>query len=159
MSARPATPDDADELIRLRAIMLQTFGDPRSWNDDWRPPSRQTLRKRLTGPGSSIAAFVVDRPGGSGLAACAVGIIEERLGNPANLGGLTGYVFNVSTDPGFRRRGHARACLEALLEWFRSRDVGVVDLRASTEGEPLYSDLGFKRTPDPAMRLRMSHDG
>jgi GNAT superfamily N-acetyltransferase len=157
MSARPATPDDADELVRLRAVMLQTFGDPTTWNDDWRSPSRETLRKRLTGPGSSMAAFVVDRADGSGLAACAVGIIEERLGSPGNLSGLTGYVFNVSTDPGFRRRGHARACMESLLQWFRSRGVGPVDLRASAEGEPLYADLGFRRTPDPAMRLRVPH--
>jgi hypothetical protein len=49
--------------------------------------------------------------------------------------------------------------MEGLLEWFRSRGVGLVDLRASTDGEPLYSDLGFKRTADPAMRLRMSHHG
>jgi GNAT superfamily N-acetyltransferase len=156
MSARPATPDDADELVRLRAVMLQTFGDPRSWNDDWRDPSRETLRKRLTGSGSSMAAFVTDRPDGTGLAACAVGIIEERLGNPANLSGLTGYVFNVSTDPDSRRRGHARACMEALLAWFRDRGVGAVDLRASADGEPLYTGLGFVRTADPAMRLRIT---
>jgi ribosomal protein S18 acetylase RimI-like enzyme len=157
MNARPATPADADELVRLRAVMLRTFGDPRTYNDDWQAPSRQSLRKRLTGPGSSMAAFVVDRPGATGLAACAVGIIEERLGNPANISGLTGYVFNVSTDPDFRRRGHARACMEALLAWFRDRGVGAVDLRASADGEPLYADLGFVRTADPAMRLRITH--
>jgi len=157
MSARAATPDDADELVRLRAVMLQTFGDPRSWNDDWRAPARSTLRRRLGGPAASMAAFVVDQPGGGGLAACAVGIIEERLGNPLNPRGLTGYVFNVSTDPAFRRRGYARACMQGLLDWFRSRGVGAADLRASAEGEPLYADLGFVRTADPAMRLRVTH--
>jgi GNAT superfamily N-acetyltransferase len=155
MSARPATPDDADELVRLRAVMLRTFGDPRSWNDDWQAPSRDTLRQRLTG--SSMAAFVVDRPGGGGLASCAVGIIEERLGSPGNPSGRFGYVFNVSTDPSHRRRGYSRACMEALLEWFRSRGVGTADLRASADGEPLYADLGFVRTPDPAMRMRITH--
>jgi RimJ/RimL family protein N-acetyltransferase len=157
MKARPATPDDADELVRLRAVMLQSFGDPRTWNDDWRSPARQSLRRRLTGPGSSMGAFVVDRPDGTGLAACAVGIIEERLGNPANPNGLVGYVFNVSTDPAHRRRGYSRACMEALLEWFRSRDVGTADLRASADGRPLYADLGFRPTADPAMRLRITH--
>ena len=157
MSARAATPDDADELVRLRAVMLRTFGDPHTWNDDWQAPARSTLLRRLDGPGSSMAAFVVDRPGGGGLAACAVGIIEERLGNPVNLNGLTGYVFNVSTDPAYRRRGYARACMQALIDWFRSRGVGAADLRASAEGEPLYADLGFVRTPDPAMRLRVTH--
>lgn len=157
MSARPATPDDADELVRLRAVMLRSFGDPPTWNDDWRTPARETLRKRLTGPGASMAAFVVDRPGEAGLAACAVGIIEERLGNPHNPSGLAGYVFNVATDPSHRRRGYARSCMEELLRWFRSRGVGVVDLRASTLGEPLYESLGFRRTADPAMRLRVTH--
>jgi ribosomal protein S18 acetylase RimI-like enzyme len=156
MSARPATPADADELVRLRAVMLQTLADPHRWNDDWRGPARETLRHRLTGPASSMAAFVTDRPDGTGLAACAVGIIEHRLGNPTNHSGLTGYVFNVATDPDHRRRGHARACMEALLEWFRSRGVGTVDLRASADAEPLYESLGFRRTPDPAMRLRVT---
>jgi ribosomal protein S18 acetylase RimI-like enzyme len=157
MDARPATPDDADELVRLRAVMLAPFGDPRTWNEDWCAPARSTLRRRLTGPDSSMAAYVVDQPGGGGLASCAVGIIEERLGNPTNPSGLVGYVFNVATSPEFRRRGYARACMEGLLSWFRARDVGVVDLRASAEGEPLYADLGFRRTPDPAMRLRVRH--
>jgi hypothetical protein len=47
--------------------------------------------------------------------------------------------------------------MEALLEWFRSRGVGAADLRASADGEPLYTDLGFVRTADPAMRMRITH--
>jgi GNAT superfamily N-acetyltransferase len=156
MNARPAVAGDADELVRLRAVMLRSVGSPATWNDDWCEPARQTLRKRLTGPGSSMAGFVVDHPGRGGLVACAVGVIEERLGNPRSHNGLAGYVFNVVTDPEHRRRGHARACMETLLDWFRSRGVGAVDLRASAEGEPLYADLGFRRTPDPAMRLWIS---
>jgi hypothetical protein len=31
--------------------------------------------------------------------------------------------------------------------------AGVIDLRASPDGEPLYASLGFVRTTDPAMRL------
>jgi ribosomal protein S18 acetylase RimI-like enzyme len=152
MTARPATPDDADELVRLREVMLRSGGRWLTWNDDWREPTRQSLRKRLADPSSSLAAYVVDRPGDDGLAACAVGLIEERLGNPANPMGLSGYVFNVATDPDRRRRGHARACMDGLLEWFRARGVGAVDLRASVDGEPLYEQLGFVRTADPAMR-------
>jgi ribosomal protein S18 acetylase RimI-like enzyme len=159
MTARPATPDDADELIRLRAVMLRSGGHRMTWNDDWREPARQSLRNRLADPSSGLAAYVVDRPGAAGpaagLAACAVGLIEERLGNPANPLGLAGYVFNVATDPGERRRGHARACMTSLLEWFRAHGVGAVDLRASVDGEPLYEQLGFVRTVDPAMRLAL----
>jgi hypothetical protein len=44
--------------------------------------------------------------------------------------------------------------MTALLGWFDGLGIGVVDLRASTHGEPLYASLGFVRTPDPAMRRR-----
>jgi GNAT superfamily N-acetyltransferase len=155
MIARPATPDDADELVRLRAVLLTSMNPP-IWDDAWRTPSRATLIARLaTSPAPTLAAFVVDRPDGAGLAACAVGTIEHRLGAPGDPQGRTGYVFSVATEPGMRRRGFSRQCMTALLEWFRSQDVRKVDLRASAEAEPLYRSLGFARTPDPAMRLRL----
>jgi GNAT superfamily N-acetyltransferase len=102
-----------------------------------------------------MAGFVVDRPDG-GLAACALGTIEERLGGPEGPGCDVGYVFNVATDPDQRRRGYSRLCMTALIGWFRERSVRRVDLRASADGEPLYQSLGFVRTADPAMRLRLS---
>jgi ribosomal protein S18 acetylase RimI-like enzyme len=91
-------------------------------------------------------------PGDSGLVACVVGAIDERLPGPHNPTGWRGYVYNVATDPAYRRRGFSRACMQALLEWFAERGVGSVDLRASPDGEPLYTSLGFARTRDPAMR-------
>jgi GNAT superfamily N-acetyltransferase len=151
---RRAVADDADELVRLRAIMLRTFGAG-DWNDDWREPARASLIRRLADPRPTLAAFVAENPDGPGLASCAVGLVEERLGNPYNPDGRVGYVFNVSTDPAMRRRGYSRACMEALLQWFRDEGVRAADLTASPDGEPLYVSLGFTRKSDPAMRLRL----
>jgi GNAT superfamily N-acetyltransferase len=151
---RQAEPVDADELVRLRAVMLGTFGTG-NWNDDWREPARASLVRRLADPRPTLAAFVAERPDGPGLASCAVGLIEERLGNPFNPEGLVGYIFNVATDPDMRRRGYSRACMEALLQWFRDRGVRAADLTASPDGEPLYASLGFARKAEPAMRLRL----
>jgi ribosomal protein S18 acetylase RimI-like enzyme len=152
MNARRAGPDDADELVRLRAVLLTSM-NPDAWDDDWRKPAREALLERL--PSSTLAAFVVDRPDGSGLASCAVGTIEHRLGAPGDPAGRTGYIFSVATDPEMRRRGFSRLCVTALLEWFRAQGVRKVDLRASASGEGLYRSLGFVRTADPAMRLRL----
>ncbi|MDI6101499.1 GNAT family N-acetyltransferase [Actinoplanes sp. NEAU-A12] len=154
MKIRQATADDADELIRLRAVMLRTFSTE-NWNDDWHASARETLCRRLGAVEPTLAAFVAEAPEGSGLAACAVGAIEERLGNPSNPDGRVGYVFNVSTEPALRRRGYSRACMEALLQWFRDQGVRAVDLRASPDGESLYASLGFVRTSEPGMRLRL----
>ncbi|WP_433791192.1 GNAT family N-acetyltransferase [Actinoplanes sp. CA-252034] len=154
MKIRQATPEDVDELVRLRAIMLRAF--PRDdWNDDWRAPARASLLRRLSAAEPVLAAFVVENPDGPGLAACAVGVIDEHLGNPHSADGRVGYVFNVITDHGMRRRGYSRACMEALLQWFRDQGVRTADLKASPDGEPLYTSLGFARTSDPAMRMRL----
>nr|WP_243710189.1 GNAT family N-acetyltransferase [Micromonospora sp. KC213] len=42
-------------------------------------------------------------------------------------------MFSVATDPGRRRRGYARACLEALRGWYRERGVTKIDLRDRAE--------------------------
>jgi GNAT superfamily N-acetyltransferase len=154
IEARQAVVDDAWELVRLRAVMLAAMNGDEPEPGPWQESAAHTLRERLAEPAASLAAFVVDKPDGSGeLAACAVGVIERRLGGPDNPSGVVGYVFNVATDPGCRRRGYSRACMEALLAWYRRRAVTKIDLRASDQGEPLYRDLGFVRTSAPTMRL------
>lgn len=153
IEARRATPDDAAELVRLRMVMYGSFGDeapPGPWQDG----AERYLRTRLVDAADWVAAFVVDRPGSPGkLASCAVGSIEYRLPGPNNPSGTTGYVFNVATDYDQRRRGYGRACVAGLLAWYRQRGVTRVDLKASPDGEPLYTSLGFVRSDDPAMRL------
>ncbi|WP_250037797.1 GNAT family N-acetyltransferase [Paractinoplanes maris] len=154
IKARAATVDDAAELVRLRGVLFDVPDD--SDDGGWRQAARQILLRRLAEPSPTMAGFVVDQPDHPGrLAACAVGVLDERLGGPRNPQGLAGYMFNVATDPDHRRRGYARACTSALIAWFHTRGAGVVDLRASREGEPLYASQGFVHTKDPAMRLSL----
>ncbi|WP_189082990.1 GNAT family N-acetyltransferase [Mangrovihabitans endophyticus] len=153
ISVRRAGSADADQLMSLRAVMLADLGRTTSGDRDWRRAGI-ALARELLGRGD-VAAYVVDRPDGDGLAACVTGQIDQRLPGPRDPAGLRGYVYNVATLPAYRRRGYSRACMSALLAWFAARDVGVVDLRASAAGEPLYASLGFRRTADPAMRLHL----
>jgi GNAT superfamily N-acetyltransferase len=148
--ARRAVADDARELVRLRAVGLPPG------STGWQTEAAVTLRKRLDDPEPTWAAFVVEQPGRLCLAACALGIVDDRLGWEEDPTGRVGFVFNVVTDPGHRRHGYSRQCMEALLGWFQEQGVPLVDLRASEEGEGLYRQLGFTRTPDPAMRLILS---
>ncbi|MFI7445982.1 GNAT family N-acetyltransferase [Nonomuraea sp. NPDC049714] len=103
--ARRATAADADELVRLRAVLPAHMSGRDPAGDDWRRAAAD--------------------------------------------------MFSVATDPDQRRRGYSRQCVTALLDWYRDQGIMAVFLRASEEGEPLYRSLGFTRTPDPAMRLRL----
>ncbi|GAA2285725.1 N-acetyltransferase [Streptomyces ruber] len=146
-------------MLRLRQVMLDSVhsADPSEQSANWHALSLPTLRARLAEPDGSFAALVVDHPDRPGaLAALAAGTLEYRIGRADNPHGAVGYVFSVATDPGMRRRGYARACMEGLLVWFRERGAVHVDLNASAEGEPLYVSLGFVRHPDPSMRLKLS---
>jgi ribosomal protein S18 acetylase RimI-like enzyme len=152
---RRALPEDAEEVLRLRQVMIDALpgGDA---STAWHAEALASLRERLGESDGDFAAFVVDHPDRPGaLAALVVGTVDYRIGKAGNPHGLAGYVFSVATDPGARRRGHARACMDELLAWFRERGAGQVMLTASPEAEPLYSDLGFVTKPDPTMILKL----
>ncbi|MHC3453374.1 GNAT family N-acetyltransferase [Streptomyces prasinus] len=166
---RRAVPGDAEEVLRLRQVMIDSMARS-SPATDWHADALPVLRAKLAEPDGPFAAFVVDRPGfparggpsaqggpsaRGGLSALVAGTIEYRIGGTHDPHGTDGYVFSVATDPDARRRGHARACMEALLEWFRERGAHRIRLTATAQAEPLYSSLGFARRPDPLLELRL----
>jgi GNAT superfamily N-acetyltransferase len=158
---RRATADDAAELSRLREVMFASFG-PAPDRTLWWDAAVKELEDALADPGGPLQAFVVDADGGGGvsslardaitaglsgaggeLASCAVGVIDRRLPSAYNPIGLSGYVLSVATDPRYRRRGYARAVVQATLEWFESRGILRVELHASTDAEAMYRSMGF----------------
>lgn len=156
IATRPAVPRDAAELVRLRRVMftaMKGVDEP----GDWELTAREQLETALDRPERSLGAFVVDASGG-GLAACAVGTIEQRLSAPGHPTGRFGFVFNVCTDPLHRGRGYARAVTEALLDWFAERGVTRVDLHATDQAEALYRDFGFAEH-STALSLDLSRRG
>ncbi|MFD5651690.1 GNAT family N-acetyltransferase [Streptomyces sp. NPDC127039] len=152
---RRARPEDAEEVLRLRQVMIDSLARSDA-STGWHAESLPVLRGRLAEPDGVFAAFVVDRPERPGtLAALVAGTLDYRIGGAGNPHGTDGYVFSVATDPDARRRGYARACMEALLEWFRERGARRVRLTASTQAEPLYVSMGFRPKPDPLLELRL----
>ncbi|MEU2909346.1 GNAT family N-acetyltransferase [Streptomyces massasporeus] len=156
MSAvRRALPGDAEEILRLRQVMIDSVfaSDP---SVAWHGESLPTLRAELGEPDGDFTAFVVDHPERPGALACLVaGTTDYRIGKAGDPQGMVGFVFSVATDPDARRRGYARACTTALLEWFRGRGVRRVQLTASAEAEPLYISLGFRPKPNPLLELAL----
>ena len=150
MTARPATPDDADEVVRLAGVMYASMGHDVT-DQNWIAAAHDAFTQRL---GDDLAVFVVDAVDRAGLAASGAGTIATRLSAPNNITARTGYIQWVATDEDARRHGHARAVMEALLDWFEQRDVPVVELHATPDGEPLYRELGFGDKGPIALRRR-----
>ena len=66
-----------------------------------------------------------------------------------------GFIGDVYTVDGFRRRGVARRLNELALQWLDAAGVDMVRLLASVAGRPLYEKLGFVGS-DEMVRVRAS---
>jgi GNAT superfamily N-acetyltransferase len=155
VAVRRATVADVEALVRLRAVMLDAMG-MRVGADDapWRARAREWFTERLAAT-DEFAAFVVDDPE-LGVVSNAAGACDRHAPGPGNLSGLHGHISNVCTDPRRLRRGYARACMEAVLDWFNEEtQARVVNLNATAEGADLYSDLGFAAPRHPALQVRL----
>lgn len=148
MTVRRATPDDAAELTRLRALMYETWGTA-AGEDEWQATALHVFETRLAG--DDFAAFVVDGP--DGLVASGVGWVEQHLPGPHNVTGRRGHIASMSTDVAVRRQGLAREVFEALLGWYAELGVTRIDLRATPMGEPLYRALGFTEPGGTALTI------
>jgi len=154
MSARPATLDDAAEVVRLAAVMYASMGLDVS-NPQWIEAATSQFASRL---GDDLGVFVVDHPDRPGLAASAAATIATRLSAPNNLDARAAYVQWVATDPDARSRGYGRAVMIAVLRWCEDRGAGVLELHATDAGEQLYRELGFTDAGPVALRRRFAAD-
>jgi GNAT superfamily N-acetyltransferase len=153
---RRAAAADAAVLVRLRAQMLTDMGRTAGADDDpWRASAETWFTGRLGRPGE-FAAFVVEDPD-DGVVACSAGTCDFHAPGPGNVTGVRGHVFNMSTLPAHRRRGYARECLEALLDWFRDEtEARVINLNATPDGTALYRSMGFAEPRFAALQLMLA---
>jgi ribosomal protein S18 acetylase RimI-like enzyme len=87
--------------------------------------------------------------------ACAFLVLWEMPANPSCPSGIRGTVFNVWTDPAFRRRGAATQVMNALIEGARESGAALLELSATRQGRPLYEKLGFFLSENTVMRLTL----
>lgn len=152
-SVRRAGTHDAPALVRLRSTMLQAIGIPdRGPDAPWRSAAESWFREELERT-EDFAAFVVEDPV-LGVVSVACGRCDSRPPGPRGLNGVRGQIFNVATEVARRRYGYARACLDALIDWFaQDTPVEIVELIASSDGIGLYESLGFRAREQALMRI------
>lgn len=143
---REATVADAPEIVRLGELMYAAVDIAAT--DAWRANALRQVQSRLDGP--DLKGWVIDAADagpGVPLAASALLNVVPRLSPPGQSRDHRGYCQWVSTDPGFRRRGYARALMDHVLAHADAAGFDVVELHSSPFGRQLYLDLGFVPLP------------
>ena len=153
MILRRATVEDLELLISLRFRYLR---------DDLgsiAPETERTVEAQLRRyfpehlKSGDFQAFLAEEGGKA--AACAYLVRWEAPANPACPSGIRGTVFNVWTDPDFRRNGLATQVMNALIAGARESGISLLELSATRQGKPLYEKLGFCNSDNTAMRLSL----
>lgn len=149
MKLRAATPADAPALADAWYAMLDESGlllpevDPR-----WREWVIEDFQAAI---GIGTQAWLIAEDEGR-FAAC--GAAFFRGGRAATaLSGPSAMLAGIYTEPGYRRRGVARAIVERLLEICRTRGCRTVRLRASAAGRALYESFGFAAGDEMVLSL------
>ena len=143
---RVATLDDVDVLVHQRIAMFQDMGlplDTAAVSAAFRPWLLDMMPKGV------YRAWVVDADArvisGGGIT-----ILPWPPG-PYDCTGRLAFVYNVYTEPEYRRRKLGRMVMEAIHAWCRDERIGLLALNASQAGQPMYASLGYAVTPSPMM--------
>ncbi|KUO00140.1 GNAT family N-acetyltransferase [Streptomyces resistomycificus] len=147
---RAAVPEDVDELIRLRALLLEdpasaapyAAGTPEQ-SAAWRGRYRAWLADRL-GTAADVRVAVVPGPGR--LRACATAVVDQRAPSPACPSGRAGWLQSVVTDPRDRGRGLGAAVLDDLARWLQGQGADEIVLQTTPTATEFYRHRGFRPT-------------
>ena len=144
---RPATIDDLDVLIHHRVAMFLDMGvtpDVQALSAAF----RAWLQKLM--PNGTYRAWLIETPDGEVVAGGGMTILPWPPG-PRSMHDRLGFVYNVYTEPGHRRRGLGRLIMETIHAFCRDAGVAFVALNASRDGLPMYEALGYGVSPSPMM--------
>lgn len=140
MNVEKAGMEDVDALVGMRLSYLTEDNGSLSDQD------AAAIKRDLPGYfkahlNKDLFAYVVrDR---QAIVSCAFLLVVEKPMSPAFINGRTGTVLNVYTCPSHRRKGYAKAIMEALLSETREAEIQVIELKSTEDGYPLYRSVGF----------------
>jgi GNAT superfamily N-acetyltransferase len=158
-TGRRAALADADVLVDHRVRMFEDMGVL-----SMAGASRERLAREFrvwldnTMPDGTYVAWLVEAHDDTDAPAIVAGagasIIPWPPG-PFYSSGRLAFVYNVYTEPAYRRRGLARLVMDAVHVYCREAGIGSIALNASASGQPLYAQMGYEVTRSPMMFLSL----
>ena len=148
---RAATPNDTDELARLRWEFRVEHGTPVSRTfDEFLDEFRAFVSEVLAG-GSPWRAWVAERD--DRLVGCLWLQLVEKVPHPSRgrWERPIGYVTNVYVEPGLRNDGLGARLMDAALAFARDREVSEVVVWPSPRSVSFYERAGFGSEEAPLL--------
>ncbi|UZE29991.1 GNAT family N-acetyltransferase [Pseudomonas asplenii] len=145
-----ATSEHFESVIELRALLLEdskasyactSEEERRLWRDNYSSWLRDVLSLSRT---TRLLVAISDGQ----VVGCVTGFVDFRAPGPDCLNGLCGWVQSLVVSPAFRSRGLSKALMQSLMSWFEERQVGKVVLQSTPAAEPLYENLGYRRSSE-----------
>lgn len=152
VTIREATLHDLATILRHRRAMFEEmhYGDA-STLGAMEPGSEAYLRAGLQD--GSYKGWLAETSGGRVVAGGGIGLITWPA-TPRNPQFVRPTIFNMYTEPPYRRRGFARRLMEVMIAWCRKEGFNAVHLHASEFGRPLYVAMGFEPTNEMRLMLK-----
>lgn len=144
LETRIATTADAALIASHRRAMFAAMGGIEESVLDTIGRASEPWTRRMIEAGRYLGWIMTDD--GRPVASAGMLILDWPPHPFDPVGETRAYLLNVFVEPGYRRRGLARALLSLCVEEADRRGIGVVSLHASKEGRPLYESLGFQIT-------------
>lgn len=149
MEIRKALPRDADDLVRLRTIMLeQVIGGPLAESE------LRNLRDFFGRWEYDEPLCLVAEEDGEVLG-CIAASFYSHFPSPKNPSGMQAEIHNFAVYERHRGKGIGGKLFSRILHECRERDVGRISLYATAIGRPIYESFGFSSEVIvcPEMRL------
>jgi GNAT superfamily N-acetyltransferase len=147
---RPATHSDLGFLADQRLAMFRDMGERYTGHLD-ELAAAQTPWMETRFADGSLTGFIAVEDGTpvGGIQIAWMDVPPSRV----DRSGRSAYLYGLRVLPEHRRRGIARALLEASIAAAREAGVRMVTLQASDDGRPVYERLGFESTREMALLL------
>jgi GNAT superfamily N-acetyltransferase len=151
ITIRQATAADVPDLVRLRRMMFESMGcDDAALLVAADAAAEAYLAEAIAA--GSFHGWLAVAPTGTVVSSGGV-VIDQHPPGPGNLSGQIGYIMNLVTIPGYRRRGIARRIMQTMLNWLAEQGIQQGALHATEVGRPLYRELGFADSNEMRVRL------
>lgn len=146
-----ATIDDLQILVDYRIyFMIDFWGEQDTATEQTLRSSLETYYRKAMSEGTHICWFARD---GEKVVSIGGMILREQPGNFRVPSGRVGYILNMYTIPGYRRRGISKNILGRLIASGKEAGMDAFELHATQAGEPLYAQNGFHKHSEPTYRM------